>query len=59
MATSFYRGTASASPGVRAMLSRSRTRFLKVRDSCRTNACVEQAYRQRIAEIGSITSGRF
>jgi uncharacterized protein len=41
------------------MLSRSRTRFLKVRDSCRTNACVEQAYRQRIAEIGSITSGRF
>jgi uncharacterized protein len=41
------------------MLNRSRNRFLRSRDSCRTNECVAQAYRQRIDEISSITSGRF
>jgi hypothetical protein len=59
MATVFHRGAAGASPGVRAMLNRSRNRFLRSRDSCRTNECVAQAYRQRIDEISSITSGRF
>jgi hypothetical protein len=59
MASQFHRAASAASPGARTMLQRSRTRFLKARDSCRSHACVAQAYQQRINEINSIMSGRF
>jgi hypothetical protein len=59
MATQFYRASSSASRGARVMLRRSRDRFLKSRDSCRSDACVADAYRRRIGEIDSIMAGGF
>lgn len=59
MAAQFHRALAGASPGARTMLERSRNRFLRSRDACRSYACVAAAYRQRIAEINSIMAGGF
>ena len=59
MSAQFHRAMAGASPGARAMLERSRNRFLRSRDACRSYACVAAAYRQRMAEINSIVSGGF
>lgn len=59
MAAQFHRAASAASPGARTMLQRSRTRFLRDRDACRSHACVAQTYRERIGEIDSIMSGRF
>jgi uncharacterized protein len=50
---------AAATPGERAMLTRSRNRFLAFRDRCASDACIADAYRGRIAEITDIMSGRF
>jgi len=51
-----YRG---ADPEARALLERTRTRFLGFRDRCRSDACVADAYRGRISEIRDITDGRW
>jgi uncharacterized protein YecT (DUF1311 family) len=57
---SFY-GTAyrGAEPEARALLERTRTRFLGYRDRCRNDACVADAYRGRISEIRDIADGRW
>ena len=56
MATQFYRALSRATPGARLILQRSRSRFLNYRDSCGSDACIAQAYRDRMAEISEIDS---
>jgi uncharacterized protein len=43
----------------RSLLQRTRTDFLRYRDSCPSNACIAQTYRGRIREIGDIAAGRW
>jgi uncharacterized protein YecT (DUF1311 family) len=59
MASQFGSAMADAGPGQRALLQRTRSRFLGYRDSCRTNACIADAYRGRIHEIRDILEGRW
>jgi uncharacterized protein YecT (DUF1311 family) len=59
MAAQFNRAMASASPGERAMLTRSRSTFLSFRDRCGSDACIADAYRGRMREISDIMSGRW
>jgi hypothetical protein len=59
MSAEYYRAVAAARPGQRTMLERSRNRFLRYRDSCGSEACIADAYRGRIREIGDIMSGRW
>jgi uncharacterized protein YecT (DUF1311 family) len=54
--TTAYRG---AEPEARALLERTRTRFLAFRDRCRNDACIADAYRGRITEIRDIVDGRW
>ncbi|MGE5563097.1 MAG: lysozyme inhibitor LprI family protein [Bacillota bacterium] len=56
MSAQFYSALKAASPGQRAMLQRSRNRFLAYRDSCGSEACIAEAYRGRMAEISDIMS---
>jgi hypothetical protein len=44
---------------VRALLERTRGRFLGFRDRCRTDACIADSYRGRITEIRDIVDGRW
>lgn len=59
MASQFNQAMAEAGPGERAMLTRSRNRFLNFRDRCGSDACIADAYRGRMAEIRDIMSGQF
>lgn len=59
MASQFNRAMANAGPGERAMLTRTRTRFLNFRDRCGSDACIADAYRGRMAEIRDIMSGEW
>jgi hypothetical protein len=59
MSGQFYGALAAARPGQRAMLQRSRDRFLAYRDSCGSDACVADAYRARMREISAIMEGRW
>ena len=59
MSAQFYSALAAARPGQRAMLQRSRNRFLHYRDSCASEACIADADRGRIAEINAIMAGRW
>lgn len=59
MAAQFNRAMASASPGERQMLERTRGSFLRFRDRCGSDACVAETYRGRIREISDIMSGRW
>ena len=59
MASQFNQAYAQAGPGERAMLNRTRTRFLTFRDRCESDACVADAYRGRMAEIRDIMSGQW
>lgn len=59
MASRFNRAMSEASPDERALLQRTRNRFLSYRDSCRTDSCVADSYRGRIREIGDIMAGRW
>ncbi|GAA4040727.1 hypothetical protein GCM10022281_22100 [Sphingomonas rosea] len=43
----------------RALLQRTRDRFLGYRDRCTTDRCIADAYRGRITEIGDIVEGRW
>ena len=58
MASQFNRAAASAGPGERALLNRTRGRFLGYRDACRSDDCIADAYRGRMREIDDIMSGR-
>jgi uncharacterized protein YecT (DUF1311 family) len=51
---SAYRG---ADRDAKALLERTRSRFLTYRDRCRNDACVADAYRGRISEIRDIVDG--
>jgi uncharacterized protein YecT (DUF1311 family) len=53
---SAYRG---AEPGTRALLERTRSRFLSFRDRCGSDRCIADAYRGRITEIRDIVDGRW
>ena len=59
MASRFNRAVSEANPEERALLQRTRNRFLSYRDSCRTDACIADSYRGRIREIGDIMAGRW
>jgi uncharacterized protein YecT (DUF1311 family) len=57
MATQFYGAMSVARPGQRAMLQRTRGRFLRYRDSCPSQSCMTDAYRRRMREISGIMGG--
>ena len=57
MASQFYGALQQANPAQRAILQRSRARFLAFRDSCGSDACIADAYRGRMREIGDIMAG--
>jgi uncharacterized protein YecT (DUF1311 family) len=59
MAGQFYRALSAARPGQRAMLEKSRKRFLRFRDSCATQTCIADAYRGRMREISDIVDGGY
>jgi hypothetical protein len=54
MAGQFFSALSVARPGQRAILQRSRNRFLRYRDSCTSEACIADAYRARMREISDI-----
>jgi len=54
MAAQFRAAQAAASPDQRALLARTRTRFLGYRDNCPTDACMAGGYRERMREIDDI-----
>jgi uncharacterized protein YecT (DUF1311 family) len=59
MAAQFSTALARADPEERALLQRTRSRFLSYRDGCRSDACIADAYRGRMREIGDIMAGRW
>jgi uncharacterized protein YecT (DUF1311 family) len=58
MATYYGRVLASADDGTAAELRRTRDRFIAYRERCTTDACIADAYRGRMREIGDIAAGR-
>lgn len=59
MSAQFFSALRAARPGQRALLQRSRNRFLAFRNGCGSNACIAQAYRERMREIDDIMTGGF
>jgi hypothetical protein len=59
MSAQFFAALRSARPGQRALLQRSRSRFLAYRNRCGSSACIAEAYRARIREIDTIMTGGF
>ncbi|MDQ3482196.1 MAG: hypothetical protein M3448_02130, partial [Pseudomonadota bacterium] len=59
MASQFYGAMSQGDAAQRALLQRTRGRFLSYRDSCRSDACVAGAYRDRMREISDIMAGRW
>jgi uncharacterized protein len=59
MSAQFFAALRAARPGQKALLQRSRNRFLAYRNSCGSSACVAQAYRERMREIDAIMTGGF
>jgi uncharacterized protein len=59
MSAQFFSALSVARPGQRAMLQRSRNRFLAARNACGSEACIAQTYRARIAEIRRIMDSGF
>jgi hypothetical protein len=59
MASQFGRAMANASPEQRAVLQRTRDRFLGYRDRCPNNSCIGDAYVGRMREIRDIMEGRW
>lgn len=58
MSAQYYSAVRGADAPTRALLQRSRNRFLVYRDQCPSDACIAQTYRGRIREIRDIASGR-
>jgi uncharacterized protein YecT (DUF1311 family) len=59
MAAQFGAAMSGADSSERALLQRTRGRFLAYRDSCRSDGCIAEAYRGRIREIRDIMEGRW
>ena len=59
MATQYRRALSSASPDERAVLQRTRDRFLAYRDRCPNRSCIADAYVGRMKEIRDIMEGRW
>ena len=59
MSSEYYHAVAAATPGQKAILERTRNRFLGYRDSCGSEACIADAYRGRMREIADIMAGRW
>lgn len=59
MATQYRRALASASPEEKALLQRTRDRFLGYRDRCPSRSCMADAYVGRMREIRDIMEGRW
>ncbi len=59
MAEQYNRAVSTADAGKRTQLQRSRSRFLRFRDSCRNTACVAGSYRERMVEIDDIVNERW
>jgi uncharacterized protein YecT (DUF1311 family) len=59
MASQFNRALGQADPAQRALLQRTRAAFLGYRDSCRSNACIADAYNGRMREISDILADRW
>jgi uncharacterized protein len=58
MSSPFYAELGRVDERRRAELRRSRDRFLAYRERCGDEACVEQAYQDRMDEIEDIAAGR-
>ena len=56
MSSNYYSALAEGDSGTRRALRRSRDRFLAFRERCPDEACVAQAYRDRMAEIRDIAA---
>lgn len=59
MATQYRRALSSASPEQRALLQRTRDRFVAYRDRCPNRSCMSDAYVGRMREIRDIMEGRW
>jgi hypothetical protein len=59
MATQYRRAIGSASPEEKAVLQRSRDRFLAYRDRCPNRSCIADAYVGRMREIRDIMEGKW
>lgn len=59
MAAQFNAALSDADGRQRALLNRTRGRFLSFRDRCSTNACVAETYRSRMREISDIMADRW
>lgn len=59
MADQYRRAVAAGSPAQRALLARTRDRFLAFRDNCQTRGCFANAYAGRMREIRDIMEGRW
>jgi hypothetical protein len=59
MAAQYGRAMTSASPDQRALLRRTRDRFLGYRNRCPNRACIGEAYVGRMREIRDIMEGRW
>lgn len=59
MAGQFNAAMSRADSEQRALLLRTRGRFLSYRDRCATNQCVAETYRSRMREISDIMAGRW
>ena len=59
MAGNFSVAMARGTPAQREVLQRTRSRFVKYRDSCRSKSCVAASYRSRLNEIADIMAGRW
>ncbi len=54
MSSLFYSALADADPRTRAVLRRTRDRFLAYREGCNSDTCIAQAYDGRMDEIRDI-----
>jgi hypothetical protein len=59
MAAQYRRAMSAADPQQRAILQRTRDRFLAYRDSCPSRKCIGDAYVGRMREIRDIMEGRW
>jgi uncharacterized protein YecT (DUF1311 family) len=59
MASQFNRAMSQGDADQRALLQRTRSRFLSFRDSCRSDACIADAYNGRMREISDILADRW
>ena len=59
MAAQFNSGMRNADREQRALLQRTRGRFLSYRDRCASNQCVAETYRSRMREISDIMANRW